>query len=477
MADNQPEPTSRSAATASSSKPTPNLPPSAAVRHRLPQRQASSHEASPSPRPSLYPRRRSSLLSFSSLEDLRQSFNEDIINPKTVNHRNLGDDEEITHWHSTPLAFAILPALGGLFFKDGSAFITDVLLLGLAAIFMNWSIRLPWDWYYSAQAVRRDAKPEPSLFVEEVEGDTAVETSSETGYSPALSPGTLGEETLKPPIQDLGKREQAGAELRRQELTALVATFVFPMLAAYLLHVIRSQLSRPSTSLVSDYNLSIFLLAAEIRPCRQLIRLVSARTLYLQRTVSGATDSSASLGAGKLDVSSLANRIEELEAKIADHTVLPPTVTVAQKADVSDLSTEMKKRYEPRLEGLERAVRRYEKRFTTLAMVSEQRMASLETRVQEALSLAAVAAQNSRNRGVVGKFTDTVAVVLTWPGKIAWSIVSSPISLVEELYVKFKALLFGPTPRTLSRRKGTKPDSNGRDERSKDKSLVRRIVK
>jgi hypothetical protein len=29
-------------------------------------------------------------------------------------------------------------------FKDGSAVITDITLLALAAIFLNWAVRLPW---------------------------------------------------------------------------------------------------------------------------------------------------------------------------------------------------------------------------------------------------------------------------------------------------------------------------------------------
>lgn len=54
-------------------------------------------------------------------------------------------DLESSHWHSLPLGLALLPALGGLFFQNGSAFITDVTLLALAAIFLNWAVRLPWS--------------------------------------------------------------------------------------------------------------------------------------------------------------------------------------------------------------------------------------------------------------------------------------------------------------------------------------------
>ena len=51
---------------------------------------------------------------------------------------------EESHWHSAPLALALLPAIAGVFFQEGGAFVTDVTLLVLAAIFLNWSVRLPW---------------------------------------------------------------------------------------------------------------------------------------------------------------------------------------------------------------------------------------------------------------------------------------------------------------------------------------------
>lgn len=58
-------------------------------------------------------------------------------------------DLESSNWHSLPLGLALLPALGGLFFQNGSAFITDVTLLALAAIFLNWAVRLPWSVFLS----------------------------------------------------------------------------------------------------------------------------------------------------------------------------------------------------------------------------------------------------------------------------------------------------------------------------------------
>ena len=375
----------------------------------------------------------------------------------------------MTSWHSSPLAFAILPALGGLLFKDGSAFVTDVLLLGLAAIFMNWSIRLPWDWYYSAQALRRDVEPDYDDLGDEI----AVETASSAESSPKPSPGR--KEDADANIQHIGKRERAAASLRKQELLALLATFVFPVLAAYLLHVIRAQLSGPSNGLVSDYNLSIFLLAAEIRPVRQVVRMVANRTLYLQRTVTGIDDPFASALDEKSTITQLAERITDLEAKLSEHAIVPPTMNMAQKADVSDLSSEIRKRYEPRLEGLERALRRYEKRTVTLAMSTEQKFASLETRLQEALSLAAVAAQHSQNPGVVSTGLSTLSSVIAFPLKVAYSVFTWPLVATEQLYNKTKSILLGPVPPRSPKRRTSR---QGRpDSQTRDKQALRKVVR
>lgn len=96
------------------------------------------------------PRRRSSVLSFASLDETKHSVQtsaSDFVLPALgLDHDDT--ENEQSHLHSTPLVFAFLPAVGGLLFTNGNHFITDVLLLGLAAIFLNWSVRLPWSVLY-----------------------------------------------------------------------------------------------------------------------------------------------------------------------------------------------------------------------------------------------------------------------------------------------------------------------------------------
>lgn len=85
-------------------------------------------------------RRRSSTFSEYSLAEARRSLQDDILNPGAFPVKT-----DSPTWSSVPLAFALLPALGGVFFKDGSAVVTDIMLLGLAAVFLQWSVTQPWS--------------------------------------------------------------------------------------------------------------------------------------------------------------------------------------------------------------------------------------------------------------------------------------------------------------------------------------------
>lgn len=91
-------------------------------------------------------RRRSSLFSDNVSEARKslRSSTDDLLLPRVNGGGHFDHLAEPSHWHSVPLGLALLPAVGGLLFQDGSAVVTDITLLALAAIFLNWSVRLPW---------------------------------------------------------------------------------------------------------------------------------------------------------------------------------------------------------------------------------------------------------------------------------------------------------------------------------------------
>jgi hypothetical protein len=91
-----------------------------------------------SPRASFEPPpRRSSNFSDYSLGEAR-----DILNPKPTEFDI--PHPETSSLASLSLAFALLPALAGSLFENGSAVVTDIMLLGLSAVFLNWSVTQPW---------------------------------------------------------------------------------------------------------------------------------------------------------------------------------------------------------------------------------------------------------------------------------------------------------------------------------------------
>ncbi|EXJ91336.1 hypothetical protein A1O1_04448 [Capronia coronata CBS 617.96] len=359
-------------------------------------------------------RRRSSFLS-ESLSETRKSFRsstDDIWLPRPKGTTDLEDEDDTSHWQSLPLVLALLPAAGGLFFTDGSAIITDITLLGLAAIFMNWALRSPWDWYRASQS---------SVIADPV-SPTAITPIDETDeqQDPSATEGGAGDEAAhaksnrRAASADTFDRERTSAqrELRIHEVLALLSCFIFPLMAAWLLHAIRAQLSRPSEGLVSNYNLTIFILVAEIRPLSHMIKMVQRRTLFLQRRVNAEVLQEASQSDTQ-QLRDVAHRLEELEAHIADRIAGSGEQSTDQAGDVlaakaSALATlDVRKTMQPELDALNRAMRRYEKRSTISSVQIEARLEDLELRLNDVVALAAAAQRN------VDRRPDTYVVTLT----------------------------------------------------------------
>lgn len=84
------------------------------------------------------PRRRSSNFTDYSLGDAR-----DLLNPKIQEGGDVSPPDTSTLGLAA-LTCALLPPVAGIFFKNGSALATDLLLLGVAGIFLHWSVTQPW---------------------------------------------------------------------------------------------------------------------------------------------------------------------------------------------------------------------------------------------------------------------------------------------------------------------------------------------
>lgn len=258
----------------------------------------------------------------------------------------------------------------------------------------------------------------------------------------------------------------ASRELQIHELVALASCFIFPLVGTWLLHATRSKLSRPSEGLVSNYNLSIFLLASEIRPFSHLLKMVQARTLHLQRIVALAPDDDGA----KIDarrVQDLSKRLEELEAHVAEAAAarMSPDISgskeqassLAQEQDeeavqslVSQAISEVRKTFQPEIDALNRAVRRYEKRTAVTAFQTESRLQELSTQAQDAIALAAAAQRSSERRRSSFAFTllDWICAVIVVPAQLMASVVRFFAWTAAWCWGMFRSLFWTPKPRS-----------------------------
>ncbi|KAE8441434.1 hypothetical protein EG329_004960 [Mollisiaceae sp. DMI_Dod_QoI] len=423
-------------------------------RHRPP-----NNRSQDAPTPAI--RRRSSNFSDYSLREARKSFQsstDNLLLPKP-SATGLEVKHESSHWDSAPLAFALLPALGGMIFTNGSSVVTDIMLLGLAAIFLNWSVRIPWDWYHSAQAIRKK---------EEYNGDALVGEESEGDDALSFSQATLEEvpedepaEPAPKPVRRLPAHEAAANELYTHEMLALLSCFLFPALGSYLLHTIRSQLTRPSEGLVSNYNLTIFLLASELRPMAHLVKLIRARTLHLQRIVNSNPYDSVSGQSNSPDIKDLARRIEDLEARntiAATPSAMEPALNGKQSAIIT---TEVRRSLQPDLDALNRAVRRYEKRATLQTFQTDSRLHELESRLNDAISLAAAAANSAQHKGgFTGVLIEWAATAVVLPLQAAGWLIGLPFRMTASIFQYGKSKVKGKEAEKERGRKAV--NGNGR---------------
>ncbi|KAF4121252.1 hypothetical protein GMORB2_2214 [Geosmithia morbida] len=435
----------------------------------------------------------------------------DIISPKATGGGDLTPHEP-SSLASLSLASALLPALAGVLFQNGGALVTDLMLLGLAGIFLNWSVTQPWNWYHAAQEVRIKNEESAESAIEEdseVEGPSYVSTSSSQkldrvpeedkdesasnddgdddyatprSSTPALAPEADQKQkpTTSPKCSMTAEQKSAVRELYLYEAIALVSCFSLPLVAAYFLHAIRSQLSRPSEGLVSNYNLTIFCLASELRVFSHVFKLVQCRTLHLQRIVHKypheLPPASASPRLKQLD--EVLKRLDRLETSGATATTTTTTTTpqarndpVASTADKwkqeAAMVQQLRASMQPELDALNRAVRRYEKKSTLLEMQVQSRFGAVEARLDDSIALAAAAAKNSAlhnndGNGIISWIMDMAIRAILWHANALLRIALLPLDAAKGFVNVAKGRKQSPPSARTVKRDSISNSSGGR---------------
>lgn len=253
----------------------------------------------------------------------------------------------------------------------------------------------------------------------------SLEDVPEEGGSPSKTDAPIREKIVTP------EQQSALSELYMHEALALISCFVLPLVGAYLLHAIRSQLSRPSEGLVSNFNLTVFLLVAELRTLSHMIKLVQARTLHLQRVVH---ENPYTAGASSTtQVADLLRRVQLLEGR--SPLPGPRQAGEAEPEQEVTITKDVRAAIQPELDALNRAMRRYEKRSTLLQHQTDARFGGVEGRLDDAIALAAAAVKNSSsNNSLIMRLLDSILSVIVWPFNLAAQILSLPMRPITALF-------------------------------------------
>lgn len=272
-----------------------------------------------------------------------------------------------------------------------------------------------------------DAAYDDTIHEEEEDATQAVEDSAGEMQDSKVVNNT----TADAPISRAQK--EAREALKRSEMLAFVGCFLGPLLGALLMHTIRGQLMR-AEGIVSDANLSIFLLIAEIPPVNRLIKMRTERILHLQRIVREASREPVR----SADTQQLSQRIAELEGRLDG----PPPAN-NNEVDVEKLSAEVRQTTQLQLDALNRAVRRYEKRHMAQSLQIEARFQDLEARLGDTLALAAAAARTGQRPGVIAMTLSWIASTISYTLQMTWDIAMYPfrtamiaVSVAKSLFVR-----------------------------------------
>ena len=260
--------------------------------------------------------------------------------------------------------------------------------------------------------------------------------------------------------------EAAAMSLRRTELLALTCCVLSPLIGGYLLHYIREFLSRPSEGLVSTFNITLFVMAAELRPAMKLMEMIKQRSLHLQKIVHKDMLEASANNPTPVNIEPLNHRVLELENVIEELRMS----LVRVQGGREEVVTGVREGVRADVEALNRilshtnwliigAVRRYEKSFALHRAHTEDRINLLSSRVNDLSLLVSDSSQHSQ--GIVN-------VIFTIPEAII-HIIRNLLSLPGLLFKRALKIAFQKAPEkptTASKGKGVKVSKSPVKKRS-----------
>ncbi|KAI8647405.1 hypothetical protein BD408DRAFT_334911 [Parasitella parasitica] len=246
--------------------------------------------------------------------------------------------------------------------------------------------------------------------------------------------------------RDHSKSKSITAELRRHELAGLLLVVLSPAIAGYTLQYSRYLLSNIDRY-INAFNVTIFILAASIRPLTHVMTLLQRRTAFLQSEALASE-----------------NQVQVLQAKldILEKELYGLRKAFATKQDLGQLVTEDIK---PSLQQFAKKLKRFEKQDPLLRNWFEEKFAAINYKVREFDQYIRVEQdQRQKTHGMIVSLILLPLRISLWVVKRLASLLSSYHSSCNLLAVAaaasestYKALIKPPSASAASTSTSKKP--------------------
>lgn len=170
-----------------------------------------------------------------------------------------------------------------------------------------------------------------------------------------------------------------------------------PLFGAALLHYVRSIMARPANGLITNFNVSIFVLAAELRPIKIAYTYLNGRSSTLQRELTDVPPS---------HYENLLEKCSEFESELRDLKE-----TMQPNVDLSQIKT---------------ALRRFERHEAQLQLQYEEKLFTLERKMADLVRRPSVVSADS-GAGI----SDVAGSIALLPFKAVWTFVTVPARLLS----------------------------------------------
>ncbi|KAL7321075.1 hypothetical protein PS15m_000892 [Mucor circinelloides] len=254
-----------------------------------------------------------------------------------ADHNNSKD--EFSTSISWPIILAVIPTLGA--FIAGSAEVwSDFIMILLILYYVYKWITVPWSYYEGARSRRM------------IHQYAAHQQQQQHQHMDS-----------KRKEYAMKRKASVEEELRRHELIGLTWVIMSPAIAGYTLQYSRYFLSNYE-KYMSTFNVTVFVLAATLKPLVHVMALLRERTLFLQ----------SEMQVDETEIEVLQKKIEMMEDEMDGLRK-----AFATKRDLGQVAQGIT----PSIQQLTKAMKRFEKKETSLRSWSEERFTEIDQKVQD----------------------------------------------------------------------------------------------